>query len=124
MLELIFVLSLAALGVFGAAGGAAAAARDVYRLAPLTNQDDKISHFTVSATGTAAIIKLFQVMEPDRVIRPEARIGAGLIMLMVGIAKETFDIKRGGRNAERGSAGDLAADGAGIAFGQVLEWEF
>jgi hypothetical protein len=96
----------------------------ILALAPLTPQDDKISHFTVSSTGTAAIIKGFQYFDPEHAITPAARITGALLLGLAGIAKEAADVRRGGKQVEGDSAGDLAADALGIAFGQVLTWEF
>lgn len=92
--------------------------------APLTAQDDKIAHFTGSATVTSTLIKLWQWQEPKHEITVTSRMGASSAAGVLGIAKEAYDIRRGGQEARRDAPYDLLADCLGIAFAQFLTWEF
>jgi uncharacterized protein YfiM (DUF2279 family) len=82
---------------------------------------DKAAHFSVSSLGVASFVRFSQWFHPEKEVTPMARFLASSFLLSLGLGKELNDAKRNGSAID---AGDMAANVAGVVYGNLLMIEF
>lgn len=85
-------------------------------------EQDKISHFSVSAISTVTLIRLGQTVTPKNKITLTNRLLSSTLVAAAGLAKEIQDRNRA--RASKLDYADLRADGYGIIFGNIIFIQF
>ncbi len=83
---------------------------------------DKYAHFGVSATITAAFQTIVKGFHRQHRISDENRSASSTLAFAIGALKEYRDFNAGATREECRS--DLVADAMGVAFGNLIHWEF
>ncbi len=83
---------------------------------------DKYAHFGISTTITAAFETIIKGFHRDHRVSDENRSVSSTLALSIGAIKEYRDFSAGATREE--CRRDLIADALGVAFGNLLHWEF
>jgi uncharacterized protein YfiM (DUF2279 family) len=85
-------------------------------------ETDKAAHFGLATVATATTIRIIQAFDPQQKITWANRIASSLLVGAASIAKERVDSLSAGRSTM--DQADLAADGAGIIYANILMIDF
>jgi hypothetical protein len=82
---------------------------------------DKAAHFGVSALGVVTTQKVVEAMSPEGKIGVGTRILSSVLWLAAGVWKEGEDQRKYGQDFDMG---DMAANVAGVFYGNILTIDF